>query len=750
VLIDKALEVDPGFSFGLVARGRYHMQTGEMDEGIKDLLAGSAANPAYAQGQLILGAGYYESGDKDPAEQSIENADRLDPNDPVTTNFETAIAIDDYDSDRAIASAQETLKRGRARGGDYASLSANREEGSLVNEAFRLQGLDAWGRYYGDAMFDPFSATGYVDQSLAGSVNSFVVDLLPNGSVLTDPQANTSSFSSLFQGLMLDPLMLSGRSRTANLFRRPFIEGSFGSGFTNNGADEWEPTWSGELQGYQSTPIPWSFYANVTTDKVEDFRSETTAGVPVPTAQFDLQFETLEGIGYLTAKPTPYDRVVLFANATKNQPDLLGGIFLSVPPVPGIPFGPPGFTATLLGTTYDRTVEEKSAIGGVGWSHTIGYRNVVNAAVFVNDFDRQSNEDAVLGLNTPIGLFGGEAVVDTDLEQRGWVGAVNHAYGIGDLTLRYGAEGGTQDISSVTTTTNSLILPAVFGIPPIPLGTTTDSSDVNLTVGRAYIDALYEITPDLKVEAAAFGTRLDGDGISTDRFEPKVGIAWTPSDGQWLRAGFMRESAGFGTPTLSPVGVVGLQSNQVPLALTGYADTFIARWDAEWTSHLFTSVDYQHQELTDISITNPGLISTLDLTDARIDRVSATANVWLENGLGAFGTIAWADSENETPGFSGSVPFLPDWAGRVGLTWVNEANIKVTVAGTYVGERDGDFAGTDLDDFWTADAFLTWEPFNKRFELQLAGYNLFDRDFDLSPGVPGWGRSFAGSLKIRF
>ena len=177
VLIDKALAVDPSFDIALVARGRYHLQTGEIDKAMKDLLAGSTANPAYSQALLLLAGGYYESGEREPAEQAIENADRLDPNDPVTSSFETAIAIDDYDSDRAIESAQETLKRARARGGDYASLSANRDAGSLLNEAFRLQGLDAWGRYYGDVTFDPFSGGGYVDQALAGSVDSFVVDL---------------------------------------------------------------------------------------------------------------------------------------------------------------------------------------------------------------------------------------------------------------------------------------------------------------------------------------------------------------------------------------------------------------------------------------------------------------------------------------------------------------------------------------------------------------------------------------------
>ena len=55
-----------------------------------------------------------------------------------------------------------------------------------------------------------------------------------------------------------------------------------------------------------------------------------------------------------------------------------------------------------------------------------------------------------------------------------------------------------------------------------------------------------------------------------------------------------------------------------------------------------------------------------------------------------------------------------------------------------------------LDDYWTGDAFLVWEPFDKRFELELAAYNIFDQEFDLAPSIPGWGRSFVGSLKVRF
>jgi tetratricopeptide (TPR) repeat protein len=754
-LIDKAMAVDPSFDIALVARGRYHLQTGEMDKAMQDLLAGSTANPAYAQALLLLAGGYYESGQREPAEQALENADRLDPNDPVTTSVETAIAIDDYDSDRAIESAQETLRRARARGGNFASLSANRDAGSLLNEAFRLQGLDAWGRYYGDVTFDPFAATGYIDQALAGSADSFAIDL-GHGSLLTDPESNNSSFSAFFQGLMLDPLMLSGRSRTANLFRRPFVEGSVGGGFINNGENgdqgqDWGWTTEGEVQGYIANPVPWSFYAKVDAERSDDFRQGFTPGLPDPTSQFDLQFQKVTGTGYIAVKPTPSDRVVAYVNLQDHKPDLLDGVSVVNPPVPVSYATPFGFSidALLFGGTYDRTVEDKAATAGVGWSHTFGYRNVMNAAVFATGFDRNSNESGVLVNDTVIGPIGVNTAIESQIKQTSYLAAVNHAYGVGDLTLRYGIEGGTLDYEASSLQTSTMVI-RDFAIPPIPLDPITESQELNLTLGRAYIDALYEITEDLKVEAAAFGTSLEGDSISTDRFEPRIGVAWAPTKGQWLRASFMRESAPFTNTTLSPIGVLGLQSNQVPLALDGYSDTFIARWDAEWTSRLFTTVDYQHQELTGISIPQPATIDTLSLTDGSLDRVSATANVWLGHGFGVFGTIAWLDSKNKTPGFDGSIPLVPDMLGRMGVSWVNPINLKVTLAATYVGERDGDLSGTTLAEYWTADAFLTWEPFDKRFELDLAAYNLFDQEFEVAPAIPGWGRSVVGSLKVRF
>ncbi len=731
--IDKAIALDPAFDVALVARGRYHLQTGELDKAMRDLLAATTANPAHAQALLLLAAAYYEAGDREPATQAMENADRLDPNDPVMSNFRTVVAIDDYDADAALKYAREALDRSRARGGVYRPLSANKDAGSVLNDAFRLQGLDAWGRYYGAAVFDPFNATGYVDMALAGSPSPFV-NALDLGGLPTEPVGNSASFSSFFQGLMLDPAMLSGRSRSANLVRRPFVEGSVGGGFVRTGSD-WGWTTEAELQTYQAKPFPWSFYGQLQMRRTDDFRTSTAPGLTVPNVQFDLGFDNIAGTGYLTARPTPYDRIVAYVDVRDNESSLTDAVVVPFPPVP--PFD---------AISYDRVVNDKTGEAGIAWSHTFGYRNVGNVAIFGSGFRRKSHEEAILFVDFGGGPVPfGARVLDTTTRQDSYLAAASHSYGIGDLTLRFGVEGGS--IEQTRREVDTLIFPG-------PTVTTTVTEDnVGVAMGRAYVDALYEVTPELKLEAALFATHLSGDGGSLTRIDPRFAAAWTPAEGHWLRAGFLRETSAANSTTLAPIGVLGLQANQVPLGLGGYSDTFALRWDAEWNDRLFTTLDYQHQDLTGLSIPVPASLDTIDIASARIDRVSGTANVRLGGGFGAFGTLVWTDSQDRdpaSPGFGGPLPYIPELAGRVGLTWVNPANIKVTAAATYVGPRNGNVFGDRLDGYWTADAMLTWEPFDKRFELELGAYNIFDQRFSVAHETAGWGRTLVGSLKVRF
>lgn len=726
VEIDKALALDPGFDIALVARGRYHLQKGEMAQAVEDLLAGSTANPAYSQGLLLLGAAYYENGDGQAAAQALDNADRLDPNDSVTSAARTAIAIDAYEADAAISAAQEGLRRARARGGAFESLSANRDAGSTLNSAFRLLGLNEWGRFYGDIVFDPFTASGYVDQAVAGSVNPFVTDLTA-GRFPSDPTDNANTFSSLLQGLMLDPGMVSARQRSANLLRRPFVEGSLSGGPDRESGGRLGWHGDAEIQSYSVTPVPWSFYGAISNRDGPGLRDTGPSFTAVGVDSAGIDSRRLSATAYLTAQPTPADRLVAFGSFVDSDARYSA--------IPGPAFAiPPGAPLPFTGIDFSDRGERQGFTGGLAWSHSFGYRNVGSAGVFGTSIRERSTYSQVFeGGGAEFGARTAE-----EIDQRYAIGALNHAVGIGDLTLRYGLEGGTLNLGQTDTLT--LFSPTS---PPI---VASSAGETGVAVGRAYLDGIYEFSHTLKAEAALFGTRMDGGALEVKRLEPRLAAAWSPMDGHWLRAGFLRETALIDATTLAPVGVLGLQSNQLPLSPGGYSDTFAARWDAQWSDRVFTAVDYQHQKAHDLAVPQPFQLATIAIPEGRIDRVSATANVWIGGGFGAFATFAYADSD----GGGLPLPFVPEKSARFGLTFVHPSNIKVTLSQSYVGERTGDAVGTVLDGYWTTDAALTWESPDKRLVLDLAGYNLTNTKFEVAPDMGGWGPSFFGTLKVRF
>ncbi|MGO7955658.1 FecR domain-containing protein [Rhizobium leguminosarum] len=735
--IDTAIALDPSFDIALLARGRYYLQTGERDKALQDLLAASTANPAHSQSQLMLAAAHYEKGDRIPSQQALDNADRLDKNDPVISAFRTAVDIDDYDADGAIRNAQEFLRRSRARGGDYSGLGANASAGSTLNDAFRLQGLDAWGRYYGDAVFDPFNGTGYIDQSIKGSIFPFVNATSFSDDNIIQNRGNASSYSSFIQGLLLSPHMLSGRSRSATLFDVPFIEGSLGGGI-NSVDGHTRRIGEADIQGYSNETIPISFYGNLTWEELAlDRDYQDFGGVQTDN-------KLLSANGYLTATVTPDDRVVAFVNHGKNDGTLnaLSSNTGFMELLFRVPIPLPLYTT-------EETVRE-STYAGIGWSHTFAYENVLNGALLYSG--SKSNTSSVLDVDLDP-VFIGRGIpfiipftnVTQETESQTYIGALSHSIGAGPLTFRYGIEGGWLDASSTVDTT-------LLG-----LTAPTDRTENTIDIGRGYIDVLHEITPDLKGEYALFATRLEGDGIDISRLEPRFGLAWAPVQNHWLRAAFMRQSFDIGIPTLAPIGVLGLQANQFSANPRGYTDTVALQWDAEWADRFFTSVEYQHQELHDFSIDFPMISlpsdTSLPISRGSIDRAAVTANVVLGHGFGLSATYAYMDSENRDPLepiYGGPLPFIPQNSGQIALTWVNEAKVKATVAANYIGERDGDRFGTKLDDYWSLDAHLVWEPFDKRIELEAAAYNLLDEDFEITPGVPGWGRAFKGTLKVRF
>jgi len=738
-LIDKALEIDPAFHVAYIARGRYFLQKGDDARGIENLLAGSAANPAYSQGLLGLAIAYYHAGDLELSQQALDNADRLDPNDPVVSMARTAIAVDQYQADQAIGAARESIRRFRQRGGYYAPLATTRQGGSYLSQAYRLIGLDEWGRFYGDRVFDPFSATGYFDQAIARRGRPVIGKPTVEG--IQGVEADMAAFNLAMQGLFFDPLAVSGRTRRLDLLRRPFVDGEIGGGLVSrDGKLGWQT--DATIQGFSNLPIPTSFYANVG-------RGQGTEEHLVGEGDID------RGSFFLGAAPSAADRFLMFAAGETSKP---------------------GLTTRLPVAAGGDARKSTSIQAGAGWSHTFGYRNVMTAGVFATTghdrrFRQRLSSASLVDESLGFPIFfdvTGEATEIRRTEVDGVVAAVNHTIGLGDVTFRHGIEvqrgttKGMQD-TSVLLSYRDRTFDGLLDF--------SESASENLVsrgdfrAGRAYADALWRPSDRFEAEVGIQGTISETESqlfpsnapvtYTRDKdktADPRIGAAFSPVEGQWFRAAYRRDTELPIGITLSPVTTVGLAPNPVPLAIGGRTETLAFRWDAEWHPRFFTAVEYQRQNVRNLDLPIIDTLDTLSVTSGRIDRVAATANIWLGYGIGVFGTVGAASSENKSEGadYGRPIPFVAERFARAGLTFVHPSRLKFTLAQTFIGDRTGDLAGVTLDDYWTTDAAVTWETPDRRLQFGLALLNMFDNDYELAPGIPGPGRTVSATMKARF
>ncbi|SCY20638.1 FecR domain-containing protein [Microvirga guangxiensis] len=709
-LIDKALALDPDFSVAYIARGRYLLQKGESAKALEAILAGSAANPGLSQGLLMAAIAYYQNGEEELADQALDNADRLDPNDPVVSSARTAIAIDQYQADQAVLAARETLRRYRQRGGDFEGLAVNKDGGSYPAQAYRFLNLNEWSRFYGDRVFDPFSASSYFDQAAVDRPNLFTAR--PDISTIeTGVDVDMTALNLTLQGLFLDPLAVSGRIGRLDLIRRPFLDVEIGGSLlSHDGHLGWQT--EANVQGYSNEPLPTSFSLNVG-------RAQTRDG-----ATIDREDET-KGAFFIGSAPSAADRFVLFGAAAEGKPGVA--------------------TITTNTSAFSGTRDTTAVLGGAGWSHSFSDRNVLTAALFgQRTFDTQFSSAAAY-LIPPI-ILGAEQQERSRTE--GAMAAISHSIGFDDFTLRYGFEGQRGRIRSTTTGTSFAFNPNTGQSVFEPIDEETDTT---FRATRLYADLFWRPSDWFEAQAGIHRTTLDTDFGDDSMVSPRAGIGIAPFEGHWLRAAYRRDGLMPLAYTLSPVTTVGLVPNTLPLALGAEVDTLALRWDAEWSPYFFTAVEYQRQNADNLDIGVPNTFDSIVVEKARIERLAATANIWLTHGFGVFGTIGTQSAEVRSgDAFGNDVPLIAGDFARAGVTFVHPSRLKLTVAATFVGDLQGDLTGTEIDDYWTADASLTWETPDRRLLLGVSVLNMFDEAYEVAPNISGPGRTFAASVKARF
>ncbi|NDW03240.1 TonB-dependent receptor domain-containing protein [Jiella pacifica] len=699
-MTDAIFAADPSFSLAHLTRGQQQMLEGKEAEAVDSLLKASTANPAYAEGLLALGEAYAATGDIEHAKQAFDDADRLDPNSSLAAQYLSALAIDQYQADAAIEHAREAVERIRAKGGDYRSIHATRDSGSVLSSAYGLLSLDAWGAYWSDVVFDPFESAGYFDRALHGSSSPFYLSR-DDEIVGPDPTVDGRGFSLLTKGILGDALSLAGSSLRPSFVTTPFSEVSLTGGFLNAGG-EFGGSFGASFQSLGYDPLPYSMIIQASGETVS----------PDYASQEEENYQVIGGFGL---QVTPYDRVAGFVSASRST----GGLSLEAVPL----------------TRFDNTRDD-SFTGILGLSHTFGYENVLNVAVFGTQNDGiQASVPLELLISDVFGAYAAKARQDR------LKASASHIVGLEPLTIEYGGEYG-----SLRSKADSELY-AVY--PTGPALVAQNDTVSRSTFGRAWIDATFEATEELRFEAGLFGSTRETDGEADDLIQPRFGAAFMPVDGQWLRGAFMRERPEEDAYTLAPIGVLGLRSNAVA-GDVDHVDTTIVRLDSEWSRRFFTSLDYQHQDFDALSYSIPGYIDGVSVDDARLDRLAVTANLWLGGGFGASATLAHSWSKGTVADETGDLPYVPDWSGQFALTYVDPSRVKVTARETYLGSRQSHLAGSELDDAFVTDVFGSWESEDRHLAINAGVYNLFDETVEVAPLVPTAQRTVRFAMQARF
>lgn len=713
--LDIAFKIAPNIGIARLGYGQIHALEGQDEKALGEFLAASASNPGYSPGLLRLAENYGRQGDGQVAKQQLDAADRLDPNSPYTPLYRTALALNHYEGGKAVEGAQEALKRFQARGGVYENLSESRESGSNISRAFRFLELEAWGRYYGDRTFDSFSATSYFDQVLNETPGPFFIR---REDTSFNPQNGNDlqQISSFLQGVTLDPLSISGAEKTLEISKESFVETIVD--FTSISSDTSNLKRGGfNLQGRNyielqngSLPISFSMKANI-TDIDDNFPDQ------LEDRQF---FET-----YVGTQISPSDYLTAFVTYRKSDKSI--------------------FTSRDILIVKDQGDEiiqdSEDSFGFAFWTHRFSDKKNL---VIGGGLGRNSEfEDTIFGPGfNPVGSFF-HSTLQTD---RGTVlVSANYSEQVNNIDFKIGAEGfWSHDITGTQS------------FEAFPSGQTVIVSQLsevenNIHEYRLYSDVRAQLRSDLIVQGQV-SLAQRSDPLSDKEFvNYNFGAAYEPIRGHWLRASLIRETDRIIPFTLAPVTVLGLKGSLVPVRRGERIDSKVARWDAQWSDKLFTIFEFQNQKFGVLDYRTPdGDERVGSVVAGQLNQIKFSANYLLGGNWAVSADYTKIISETLQGGAPGrDIPFVPKSTAQAELVWTHPKRISARLSARYTGEQE-DSILLPIKGFFTTDATVRWEPFNKRFQMRVGVLNLFANSHEVTLGLPAPGRTLFVSGKARF
>ena len=714
--LNRAFEISPNLSLARLGYGQIYALQGKHDLALQEFLATSADNPGYSAALLRLAEAYGRKRERSLAEQQLDTADRLDPNSPYPPLYRTALGIDLYESGDAVEGAREALRRFRARGGIYETLSENRETGSNLSRSFRFLELNALGRYYGDRVFDSFESTSYFDEVLNESAGLFYQSQDTTG---FNPKNGDEiqQISSFMQGVSLDPLSVANSERRLQISKEAFLEATLnGTSITSSDADLRRDKASLQGRFYPAIGnggLPLAFSLKGQRTSYHDDLQETVR-----------DSSAIES--YVGMELTPYDNIAFYGtyrdesyNITADRTDFL----------------------QRFGGEHDFT--EHQYFGALVWN-----RKLANRRHFTLAGGWQQKDDLDI-FYTPQTNFV-ERLTEDGVKTTSFLMA-SYAKGYDRQDVKFGIELFRKDID-VNYTTDALFTDGTVST----IGVRNPGYYIDEQV--VYFDTRYTLSDKIVLQGqiSYFNESSNDPQITADlkggTANYRLGIAYEPNEKHWLRAASSREKIAVLPFTLAPLYTVGLKESLLPLTERSEIDNQLVRWDAHWSDKFFTAVEMEHQTFNTLSYLTPDQDAAIDIFDGYINHITVSAN-YLPGGnwaVNARYTLTNAEADDAiTNGTPQTLPYLPSSEGGVGIVWTHPNRLKVNLRGIYIGKQV-DTQQIPIGDHFTVDLITSWEPYDKRYVFELGALNLLDESYEVQPDVPAPGFTLFVSGGVRF
>lgn len=677
----------------------------------------------------------------------IDNAVRLDPNEPFTALVGSYMAQDQYAAGLGIDYALKAWDA-KARNEDAGLVGLpGSQTGRLdIGSAFRNVGFTSQGEHYTSLAYSIFDANSAFGQS----------------QTLPDPLARQSALS---LGLLLDPLSVTGPNRNAMFYREAAHRATLeaGIGVADDGSTDFDAL--GAVTGLvRAGGHPWAYGAALSVKAARPDVDNGDADNVLFT--FRLGHERNAEHGFLLRTTLnardahlPGSFNDLDADDTQDGLDLVFDV---------------GYTQTLAWN--DRRMfrvtagisegmfENPSAFGTTvkGLDYAVARAFGLPAAqdfAARGLFDTSLNDpgEFLLAVNPPAGLpttaqLGQSLLnlqddaddpvtrIDTDAQLLSL--QTRRVVALGPTEFSWGVEFGERDIETETTEFASQLIapgalvdfdgdPDVFGFGvSLPVETLSQIENRRQAY-TAYASAKYDRGP-WTLEGGIYPTyttrrfenTLTNDVRDSDDFlfAPRLGVGWT-GDGVRARLALQQSTQPTGVDTIAPLGTLFL----VPNRSLGYTaetiDSAVLRLGLDVSPRVFVDLNLEYQDLEEASAGAPGRRAQIPLftvTDARVSRGEATLEARLTDRASVMANVALAAAEISGDGlFDGNdLPIVPELIAGLGGSWIDPRMFRIDVGLTYVGERFADVGNlVELDAAWLGTLAVQTEARDKRWLL---------------------------------